>query len=37
MTYEQSSLLVKALTQSTFLLAGIGAGTLIVKITDLLI
>lgn len=37
MTYEQSPLLVKALTQGTFLMAGIGFGTIVSKLATMLI
>ena len=37
MTYEQSSRLVKTLTNTTLLLAGLGLGTIAAKITMLLV
>ncbi len=37
MTYEKSPLLVKALTQGTFLMAGVGVGSIVSKIAGLLI
>ena len=37
MTYENAPLLAKALTQGTFLLAGFGLGTILSRLTDLLI